>query len=99
MLFNVCVTCLLTQHCVSASCLFDHLVKKKNKTIQKASAGLMLVLGLRRWPNLKPTLSQCIVVAGLALAGEIPLSLFTNLSYEYNLIIYVYNITLLITVR
>ena len=32
------------------------------------SVGLLLVHRLRRWPNIKPTLSQCLVLAGIVLA-------------------------------
>ena len=34
-------------------------------TIHRANVGLMLGHRLRRWPNIKPTLAQCIVFAGI----------------------------------
>ena len=33
-----------------------------------ASVGLLLVHHARRWPNIKPTLSQCLVLAGVCTA-------------------------------
>ena len=35
-------------------------------TIHLASVGLMLAHRLRRWPNIKPTLSECLVLAGIS---------------------------------
>ena len=40
-------------------------------TLKTSNVGLMLVHLLRRWPNIKPTLSRCIVLTGVGVALDV----------------------------
>ena len=43
----------------------EHFVDSPANTIHRAIAGSMLVHRLRRWPNIEPTMTQCLVFAGI----------------------------------
>ena len=48
-------------------CKYFNVSRYPANTIHRASVGLMLVHRLRLWPNIKPTLSQYLVLAGYCL--------------------------------